>query len=190
MPTISSAARRSGLTACSASTISREAMLSACRRRGRQRLGIVERQHDDLGTAPGLAHLVDEQMMHDGEQPAPRAFARLPVVQPEQRPLETVLDQIVRRVGVAQKGARIAPETRHFGKDRCLPVVHVGPSVTSRRVAAIEAPFALQHKPKSRARRAALPAGTRSGHVKTWQSAARSMNARQVPLFPLARCIN
>ena len=126
MPTITSAARRSGLIACSASRTSREATLSACCGRRRQRFGIVERQHDDLAAPLRLAHLVDEEMVHDREQPAPRALAGAPVVDARQRPLEAILHEIVGRVAVAQQRARIAPQPGNFRKDRRLSFFHAG----------------------------------------------------------------
>ena len=128
MPTITRAARRSGLIACRASDdLARSDAFGLLGRR-RQGFGIVERQHDDLGATLRLARLVDEEMMHDGEQPAPRVFAGAPVVEARERALETILNEVVGRIPVAQQRARIAPETRYFRKDRRLSFFHAGSS--------------------------------------------------------------
>src|SRR5690606_23435372 len=71
--------------------------------------------------------------------------AGAPVLHAPQRTLETILDQVVSRIRVAQKRARIAPEAGYFRKDRRPSFVHAGPSLPQ--IALIEPLFATLHKP-------------------------------------------
>jgi hypothetical protein len=89
-----------------------------------QRLARLQRQHGGFAATVRLAHLVDEQVVHDREQPPPGAFSGLPVIETDQRPLQAVLDEVVGGVAVAQQRARIAAQARNFTEDRCLLLVH------------------------------------------------------------------
>ena len=53
---------------------------------------------------------VDMQVVQDGEQPLARAVALAPLLQPGQRPLQRVLDQIVGLAFVARERARVAAQ--------------------------------------------------------------------------------
>jgi hypothetical protein len=62
--------------------------------------------------------------MHDRKQPPPGAFSSLPIVKPHKRPFETVLNEIVGGIAIAQQRARITAQAWYLAQDCCLLVVH------------------------------------------------------------------
>jgi len=50
--------------------------------------------------------------VHDREEPAPRIVPLAPAVEPAESALQAVLDEVVGRVAVAQKGARLPSSSR------------------------------------------------------------------------------
>ena len=58
---------------------------------------------------------VDMQVVQDGEQPLARVVALAPLLEPSQRPLQRVLDQIVGLAVVARERPRVAAQPRDLG---------------------------------------------------------------------------
>ena len=76
-------------------------------------------------SAPG-GHV---QVMFDPEQPGTQACGRIPLVFAQQGTLDTVLDQIIRRVGIAGEPKGIPPQVRDFIDDRGAQSDHWQPTV-------------------------------------------------------------
>ena len=90
--------------------------------RHRDRIDRLRHRCHRLEMALGAPRLVDEQMVHDREQPAARQIAGRPALHPRQRPLEAVLHEIVGCIAVAQQRARIAAQPWDLVDDR-LPAL-------------------------------------------------------------------
>src|SRR5690606_11798060 len=73
------------------------------------------------------ALLVDEQVMHDGEEPATGRFSGLPVVELRQGTLQTILHEVVCGICVTQQSARVTPQIRDLRQNRLLLLFHSGP---------------------------------------------------------------
>src|SRR5206468_2253946 len=79
----------------------------------------VHRLLDFVATA---SRLVDEYVVHDGKQPCPQVASGTPQIELVPRPLQRVLNQVVRDVAVADKRSGVAAQPGYVLDDE--PAVH------------------------------------------------------------------
>jgi hypothetical protein len=84
--------------------------------------GLLE--HHRTGLTRGLAHPVHGEVVEDAEQPGAGAAVIPSLLPVGDRPLQTVLDEIIGRRPVPGQGPRVAPQRGNLRLDQAEQVAH------------------------------------------------------------------